>query len=169
MEFQHIKFNIESVSDPYLHIHLIASGARGQILNLFANLEVHIDFYIAQHFCKKEEDWLELMEQILSTKMTFDQKRVVLNYLLQTYNQEFYSANKGLHAELEKLNKIRNEFAHYPLDVTENGMKISKEMKIPLVKFSDKRNPVIYTLEKISEINERIVKTTDLILSLVKV
>jgi len=127
--------------------------ARGKIINQAALLESVMDIYISRHFSKEPIRQLEMIELILSSsRITFENKRQVFKFLVDKYEPEFAKRNKSYANDLDTLNRQRNIFAHYPLNVAiEANELFEKHRTISFIKFKNATALEIYNEKKIDQ------------------
>jgi hypothetical protein len=99
-----------------------AATVRGSVLNNATALEMSIDLYITNYFTNDTDKAEELMNLIISPRMTFENKVQVLMVLIERHNPEILEENKSLRADLKKVIEERNVLAHYPLDRTHSAL-----------------------------------------------
>lgn len=103
----------------------LSSIIRGAFLNKVANLEIAIDTFLAYHFCTSDVNIKDFMTFVLpSDVIIFDKKRIIFKKIIEKYYPSFKSKIPEFHALIGKIRDIRNQFAHYPLDVTPAGIEI---------------------------------------------
>jgi hypothetical protein len=113
-------------------------SARGHILQRSIDLESNIDFYIAQYFCQKIEKVEEIVTLILSPRMTFENKAQVFRILVNKYNPSFQEAYPKYFNDFLKIMEKRNEFAHFPINVTPESLENFKlNRSIEFIKFKN--------------------------------
>jgi hypothetical protein len=100
---------------------------RGSVIQRACELELVIDLYIAQYFTKDNQKIINYL-QLISPRLTFDSKREIFNFLIKKYNPEFEEQFK-YHADLDKIIKQRNIFAHYVIDKSEFSIKAFEEKR----------------------------------------
>ena len=104
---------------------LLSSTLRGAVLNRVAHLEIVIDTFLACHFCKTDREWKDFLTFIMpSNIIIFENKRNILKKIIENYYPALKEKVPNFHAILGKIRERRNEFAHYPLDVTPEGIKM---------------------------------------------
>jgi len=105
-----------------LDYHHSSSTVRGGVLNAATTLEMSIDLYITSYFTSDMNKAEELMNLIISPRMTFENKVQVLMVLIERYNPVILETHKSMRSDLTKIIEERNVLAHYPLDNTAWGL-----------------------------------------------
>ena len=125
---------------PEVAAHFSASSARGQVINVIASLETHMDIFLSQHFCSTTEKQDEMLELIFC-RMGFRDKLQVFKFIIDNFQKDWGKKYSNFNADLGKLYDERNILAHYPLDTSPEGIDyIHKSGKVLLIKFKNKTN-----------------------------
>ena len=95
---------------------------RGNVLNAVTALEMSIDLYITNYFTNDVDKSEELMNLIISPRMSFENKLQVLMVLIEKHNPKILEENKSMNTDLKGIIEERNILAHYPLDTTIWGL-----------------------------------------------
>ena len=133
--------------------------ARGSIINETSLLEKHIEQIIANYFCSNSDIGDELINVILSEKMTFDAKRHTLRYVIEKSHTKFNSENSTWFNDMEQIMKDRNIFAHYPLDTRpESFNEYKNSNRIGFTRFRNKIEVIYYSDEDLHKKTSLIVK-----------
>jgi hypothetical protein len=137
---------------------LMKSGEqiRGNILNDVTFLEKLIDNYITSYFCSDEVKKKEFFEMISSERLSFDAKRQILLFLLETHNEDFYKTHKESLGYLQIIMRQRNVLAHYMLDTSIEGREFYKKGEIVFVRFLNKKENIHHTTETINLLKKQI-------------
>jgi len=152
---------------PEIEAHFSASSARGQILNVIATLETNLDIFLSQHFCGKGNKQEQMLE-LVSPRMTFDNKRQILKFLIDNYYTNWGKKYQNFNVDLKEIYDERNVFAHYTMDITKDGIEYAtKNNLVCLIKFKNTRTRVEYNEAKINNIMNKIIKYSDAIAELI--
>ena len=148
-------------NDPIYEIQVVeatklSSMLRGAFLNRVAHLEVVIDTFLAYHFTKTDREWKDFLTFIMpSDVIIFDKKRAIFKKIVEGYYPSLKEKIPNFHAMLGKIRERRNEFAHYPLDVTPEGISLFiKTNKVILL--DNMKERVQYSHTEITELANQI-------------
>ncbi|MEO6453237.1 MAG: hypothetical protein ABIN97_04155 [Ginsengibacter sp.] len=129
---------------------------RGLVMNSVAHLEIVIDTFLAHHFCKTNRDFKDFMTFILpSNIIIFENKRNIFKKVVEAYYPNLKKEVPNFHALLGKIRDRRNEFAHYPLDITPEGVQLFLETK-NIILLDSTKTQVRYTSTQITELGNTI-------------
>ena len=103
--------------------HKAAVIVRGNVLNAATALEMSIDLYITTYFTEDLIKSEELMNLIISPRMSFENKVQVLLILLEKHEPQVLEQSKYMSNDLRTIIEERNILAHYPLDSTPSALK----------------------------------------------
>ena len=104
--------------------HQSAAIVRGNILNAVTDLEMSIDLYITNYFANDAYKGEELMNLIISPRMTFEQKVQALMVLIERHDKKILDENPSMNKHLlDIIIGERNILAHFPLDATPQGIR----------------------------------------------
>lgn len=146
--------------------HYHSDRIRGSIINWTINLERSMDSYISKHFFTDKKKRLELMELIISDRVSFFEKTQILKELLTRQciaQKKVFSHEYPKYADdFKEIGEDRNRFAHNMTVPTPSKSDMDKYVII-LFKFKNKAQPIKYTLEDIEVITKRIVKYVKLL------
>ena len=155
-----MKYTVEYLKQSYYY--------RGWIISEFASLEKQIETFIM-----KEMDVLDScgyeMQTIILDRLTFEAKRASLKTILEDkFNRAGFQKTtrnsypfKSLLIELNQLNELRNQFAHYTLRCNFYPEEKDKEFVISLAKYRDQFSFIDFTRDDIEKILVRIVKANE--------
>lgn len=131
---------------------------RGKMIDQTIYLEMHINEYLANHFCDTDEKRVEIMDLLFGTnRITFDAKRQMLIILIKNNIKDFDSKFPLLNSELKKIMEERNVFAHYLLNSTIDGLTRYNERQImSFIKFKGGRDIIEYNYEKVGGLFKRL-------------
>jgi len=100
-----------------------SSFLRGAVLNEVAFLEIMIDGFLANHFCKGPAETRDFLKLVMQTKyISFESKRVIFHTLVKEYYPQFVKDVKDYHKLIGEIRDCRNKLAHCQLDVSPNGI-----------------------------------------------
>ena len=136
---------------------------RGYVLNQASMLEKAVE-QVLLHELTGEDKPNEKIQHIIFDRMTYEAKRSSLGTVLQNKaisagfvkTKKVGFPDKPLLDELESLNKIRNQFAHYHLFLAD-----SDEYVIALLNFRDHPTPIKYSELEVVDIISRMVAAED--------
>jgi hypothetical protein len=128
-----------------------ACQARGHIIHRVTHLEMSINIFLANYFAKNADISNELLSYLFCTnRITFENKNQIFYLVVEKHYPDFVKARPNFKDELGKIAKIRNEFAHSFIDVTDSG--IMKKDIVALAKWKgDKVLINNYTKKQINE------------------
>ena len=122
MEFKDLPKNL--YDKIYAEYHTSAAIVRGNVLNAVTALEMSIDLYITDYFTDTVDKSEELMNLIISPRMSFESKVQAFMVLIEQHNPRMLQENPTISNDLiTRIIVERNVLAHYPLDTTEWGLK----------------------------------------------
>ena len=124
---------------------MIAAILRGGLMNSVAHLEIVIDSFLAHHFCKSDREFKDFMTLVLpSNILIFENKSIIFKKIVESYYPSLKKEAPNYHGMLEKIRKRRNEFAHYPLDITPEAIQSFLETS-DIILLDSSKNQVRYT------------------------
>jgi len=94
---------------------------RGLVLNESIYLEHALEYYIATHYCGDNEVRDKMIEQFLTTDVSFRGKVSTFIRLIKEANKGWLSQNPEIPDNLDKIFKARNILAHEVLDTSPFG------------------------------------------------
>ncbi|BFG69623.1 hypothetical protein KACHI17_05040 [Sediminibacterium sp. KACHI17] len=148
--------------------HFSASSARGQIINVFASLETHLDIFLGQHFCTHEDKKDQMLNLVLS-RITFDNKRAIFKFLIDNYYTKWLAKYPDFNAAIKDISDERNIFAHYTMDTTLEGIDyMVNSRNVVFIKFKNQRERIEYSEQRINELIGKISKWAEAIAELIK-
>lgn len=112
---EHQKWIMEAVK--------ISSFVRGMVLNELAFLEIMIDSFLANHFCKgyaEKRDFLKILMQ--SKFIIFENKRIIFNEIIKNHYPDFKKSVPNYHKLMGDIRDMRNKLAHQQLDISIPGI-----------------------------------------------
>lgn len=131
-------------------------------------LEIMIDLFLANHFCKDELTKKHFLKFVLNSKViVFENKRVVLKKIVEESYPNFSKKIPKYYARLDKIRDLRNAFAHHQVDITLEGLELAKENQtIVLLDGSKERTEhkitsILEMIEDIRVIYNEIAKMTN--------
>ena len=96
---------------------------RGAVLNEVAFLEIMIDGFLANHFCKGAAEKRDFLKIVMQTKyISFESKKVIFHKLISNYYPGFAETVKDYNKLIDKIRDCRNKLAHCQLDISPNGI-----------------------------------------------
>ena len=139
---------------------------RGTVLNACINLEVIMDLYISERFADTNDKINELSSLVITPRVTWGEKLKILKLLMVKYHPKFVEDKSEVFSNIKRIIEHRTVFAHYPVRLSEQAIKIyNEEGKILFTKIratlneKDKKNKEViygenafYTNDKINEI-----------------
>ncbi len=101
----------------------LSSFLRGAVINEVAFLEIMIDIFLANHFCKGPTEKRDFLKIVMQTKyISFESKRIIFHKLITCYYPDFPKRVKDYHKLIDKIRDCRNKLAHSQLDISPNGI-----------------------------------------------
>lgn len=150
---------------------LAAFETRGRILQLSIELENLFVIYISEVFTKDVDKIQDFVSLILS-RVDFEYKRRAFLYLLEKHNNAFYKENQELSTKTKKLVEVRNVFAHWPVDFSnEANLRYEQDKTITYVLVQKKDKNLFtheaYSQERVNDIIKDFQEVNHLIFKLV--
>lgn len=133
---------------------------RGRFLETAIQLEKRIEFIIGRHFCETNDEIDEIIMVIIAPRVSFSQKKDILDYLFDLYYNEFKTKHSSILNRLEKIIKWRNIFAHWSLDFSEKSMKAFNDNHlISFVKLKNYKADGVHYLGDVTSYSELDINT----------
>jgi hypothetical protein len=116
---------------------------RGYFLNRITVIEKHMEMFIANYFCKTEDQEIELVDWLLGDLLvSFEGKRVVFMKIIEKHYNESFKKDSNTITKLRDVQSTRNKFAHRILNVSDEAIvRFKKDGTVGLVQFVDKKKP----------------------------
>lgn len=145
-----------------------ACVARGHVIHRVIEMEMLINFYLAQHFAKDEQRAAELRSLLFCTeRMEYSAKVEIFCILLERHNLEFFNSIPKLRNHLLKIGEIRNHMAHLHLNILDEGL--TKEDIIGFAKWrKDKIEIKNYSYKNINDLITDLYTLTEAFGTLIK-
>ncbi len=139
---------------------------RGVIISQTIQLERLIDEFIARYFIPGSKKKLELMELLISDRMSFNDKADVFIHLLkkkcEILGKDFKAEFPRIAKDFQEIAKDRNRFAH-DMSALPSSEDEYYQASIILVPFKNGAQKKLYYAKDISIITERLTKYTKII------
>jgi hypothetical protein len=139
----------KSLADKYKKVKKLSIQRRGEIIERFTYTELSMDNIIARYFCDTTAKTNEITAVVLSI-VDFGKKKEIIFYIMDCYKQ-FTDKYKTIKPDFDKLNSIRNIFAHRYLALFDENI---KKEKLSFIKF-EKGKPTEIEITK-DYFNEKI-------------
>lgn len=141
---------------------------RGKIISKASHIEALIDVYISNFLAK--EDQILMIQKVILTRVSFENKRQIFQYLFEEKNKAVSTKYKELCNLLQEVNTQRNLFAHNMGVPPDNGVidayyvrLLKQPMKIGQLRESEAIKRLTYTKEEIIELLRLMDDTIDLL------
>ncbi|MBA2422314.1 MAG: hypothetical protein H0V61_03730 [Chitinophagales bacterium] len=90
----------------------VAAKYRGFVIQQFCDIELMIDLVICRYFCDNINKSKELLHRLVSDKLDFNTKKILLGYILHNHYTKFIEDNPKFLSDLTKAQEFRNVLAH---------------------------------------------------------
>ena len=80
----------------------VAAKYRGFVIQQFCDIELMIDLVISRYFCDNINKSDELLHRLVSDKLDFNTKKILLGYILHNHYTKFIEDNSKFLSDLTK-------------------------------------------------------------------
>jgi viroplasmin and RNaseH domain-containing protein len=144
------------------------SNIRGALINRVVTLEMLMNIFLVKYYCDSKDKEQDLLETVFATnKITYDNKRDTIFALLKKDRFANFAFKKELCDKLQEIGVDRNVFAHYVINISDDGMELFRKGLISFIKFKNYSQAKTYTENEIRSIEDKLNRATDLLHDLI--